>query len=118
MSADLATYLGLLLGYLFVAGGLLFLVWCATRRVISSGLRLACRAFALAFLLAPGAVACGGASFTPFSLVVVVDVIGFISPNGCGPYTPLNLVSFLPALAIAALVLYFLERRRRRGAAP
>jgi hypothetical protein len=50
----------------------------------------------------------------PFSLVVVGDIIGLIAPNGCGPYTALNLVSFLPALAIAAVALYFLERRRSR----
>jgi hypothetical protein len=76
--------------------------------------RLALRALSIAFLFAPGAIACGGATITPFSLVVVADVVGLVSPNGCGPYTPWNLVSFLPTLAAAAFALYFLERRRRR----
>ena len=114
MSSELATYLVSLFGYLVIAVGIIILVWRFTRALPSSVLRLALRAFTVAFLLAPGAVACGGATITPFSLVVVADVAGFISPNGCGPYTPWNLVSFLPTLAVAAFVLYFPESRRRR----
>jgi len=114
MSSEIATYLAFLTGYLVIAIGVIFLVWRLTRALLSSGLRLALRAFAVAFLLAPGAVACGGATITPFSLVVAADVVGFISPNGCGPYTPWNLVSFLPTLAVAAFALYLLERRRHR----
>ena len=114
MSPELATYLGILIAYLVIAAGVIFLVWRFTRSLRSPGLRLALRAFSVAFLFAPGAVACGGATITPFSLVVVADVIGFISPNGCGLYTPWSLVSFLPTLAIAAFALYFLERRRHR----
>ena len=114
MSPGLATYLGILIAYLVIAAGVLFLVWRFTRSLRSPGLRLALRAFSVAFLFAPGAVACGGATITPFSLVVVADVIGFISPNGCGPYTPLSLDLFLPTLAITAFALNFLERRRHR----
>ena len=114
MSSDLATYLLFLLGYLVVADGVIFLVWRLTCVLLSQGLRLAFRAFTIAFLLAPGAVACGGATIAPFSLVVVADGVGLISPNGCGPYAPWNLVSFLPALAIAGFVLYLWERRRHR----
>jgi hypothetical protein len=114
MSSELATYLAFLLGYLVIAAGVIFLVWRFTRALLSPGLRLAFRAFTIAFFLAPGAVACGGATITPFSLVVVADVVGLISPNGCGPYTPWNLVSFLPAIAVAGFVLYLWERRRHR----
>ena len=112
MSSDLTAYLLLLLGYLVVAAGVIVLVWRLSRSLHSPGLRLGLRAFAIAFLLAPGAVACGGATIVPFSLVVVADLVGLISPNGCGPYTPWNLVSFLPALAVAGLTLYLRERRR------
>ena len=114
MSSDLVTYLALQLGYMVIAAGAIFLVWRLTHALLSPVLRIALRAFTIAFLLAPGAVACGGATITPFSLVVVADVVGLISPNGCGPYTPWNLVSFLPALAIAGFALYLWERRRRR----
>jgi len=111
MTSGFAVILALLAGYLAVAVGILFGVWRATRRISSQWLRLALRASALAFLFAPGAVACGGASIVPFSLVVAGDIVGLIAPNGCGPFTPLNLVSFLPTLVIAALTLYVFERR-------
>jgi cytochrome bd-type quinol oxidase subunit 2 len=114
MSSELVTLFALLVGYLAIAVGATFVVWRTTRHISSRRLRLALRAVALAFLFAPGAVACGGASIVPFSLVVVGDVIGLIAPNGCGPYAPFNLVSFLPVLAVVALVLYLLERRRSR----
>jgi hypothetical protein len=114
MSAELAGYLSLLVAYLIVAAGVIFAVWRATFGLALQELRVALRAFTLAFLLAPGAVACGGASIVPFSLVVVADVLGYISPNGCGPYTPMNLVSFLPALAVVATALYLLERHGKR----
>jgi hypothetical protein len=114
MSSDLLTLLALLAGYLIVASVITSVVWRATRGISSQWLRLALRAITLAFLFAPGAVACGGASIVPFSLVVVGDVIGLIAPNGCGPYTPLNLASFLPVLAVVVMTLYFLERRRSR----
>jgi hypothetical protein len=114
MSSELLTYVAFLLGYLAIAVGFSLLVWRLTRALVSPGLRLALRAFMLAFLLAPGAVACGGATILPFSLVVVADVIGVISPNGCGPNTPWVLVSFLPVLAGSAVILYLLERRRHR----
>jgi hypothetical protein len=51
-------------------------------------------------------------------MVVVADLIGFFSPNGCGPYTPWNLVSFVPVLALAAIAPFFFDRRRRRVDAP
>jgi hypothetical protein len=114
MSPELVAYLGFLLGYLVVAAAIFLFVWRFTRALQSSRLRLALRAFAVAFLLAPGAVACGGATILPFSLVVAADVVGFISPNGCGPYTPWSLVSFLPVLVAAAVALFLLDRRRRR----
>ena len=114
MSSGLLTLLALLVGYLAVAAGVTFVVWRSTRGISSPWLRISLRAIALAFLFAPGAVACGGASIVPFSLVVVGDVVGFIAPNGCGPYTPLNLASFLPVLAVVVTALYLLERRRSR----
>ena len=117
MSSELGTYLAFLVGYVVIAVGVIFLVWRLTRALLSPRLRLAFRAFTIAFLFAPGAVACGGATITPFALVVVADVIGLIAPNGCGPYTPWNLVSFLPALAVAGFALYLCERRRHRVAA-
>jgi hypothetical protein len=114
MSSELLTYVALLLGYLAIAVGVILLVWRLTRALVSPGLRLALRAFTLAFLLAPGAVACGGSTILPFSLVVVADIIGVVSPNGCGPYTPWSLVSFLPVLVSSAVILYLLGRRRHR----
>jgi hypothetical protein len=113
MSSGLYELLALLIGYLALAAGIAFVVWRVSRSISSQWSRLALRAATLAFLFAPGAVACGGASIVPFSLVVVGDIIGLIAPNGCGPYTPLNLISFLPALAISGVALYFLESRRR-----
>jgi hypothetical protein len=47
-------------------------------------------------------------------MVVLADAVGVFSPNGCGPYTPWNLVSFVPVLAVSAIGLFFAERRRRR----
>lgn len=114
MSSELLTYVALLAVYIAVAAALVFLVWRLTRSLHSSGFRLALRAFTLAFLFAPGAVACGGATITPFSLVVLSDVIGIFSPNGCGPYVPWNLVSFIPVLLVSVVGLSLLERRRRR----
>jgi len=112
MSPDLVTYLAFLAGYLAVAGGVFFWIWRASRRIARIGFRLVLRAFVLAFLFAPGAVACGGATLVPFSLVVVADVVGYISPNGCGPHTTWNLASFLATFAIVAIALYVLDRHR------
>jgi hypothetical protein len=114
MSLGLVTYLVLLLGYLAIAAGLAFVTWRVTRGIDSQWGRRGLRAITLAFLFAPGLIACGGASIVPFSLVVIGDLVGFIAPNGCGPYTPLNLITFLPSVAIAVVTLYFLERRRPR----
>jgi hypothetical protein len=114
MSSELLNYLALLVGYIVVAAGLILVIWRLTDGLVSPGLRLALRAFTLAFLLAPGAVACGGAVILPFSMVVLADVVGLFSPNGCGPYTPWNLVSFIPVLLVAVAGLLLLERRRRR----
>lgn len=114
MSSELLTYVALLAGYIAVAAGLTRLVWRLTRGHYSSGLRLGLRAMTLAFLFTPGAVACGGAAIVPFSMVVLTDVVGVFSPNGCGPYTLWNLVSFIPVLVVSATGLFFLERRRRR----
>jgi hypothetical protein len=116
MSPDLATYLALLTGYLAVAGGVFFWIWRASRRRIARiGFRLALRAFVLAFLFAPGAVACGGATIVPFALVVVATSIGLISPNGCGTHVPWLLGSFLVTFAAVAIALYILDRHRHRG---
>ena len=112
MSPDLVTYLAFLAVYLAVAGGVFFWIWRASRRIAKIGFRLALRAFVLAFLFAPGAVACGGATLVPFSLVVVADVVGYISPNGCGPHTTWNLASFLATFTIVAIALYVLDRHR------
>ncbi len=114
MSSELLTFVAFLAGYIVVAAGFTALVWRLTRTLRSSGLRLALRAFTLAFFFAPGAVACGGATITPFSMVVLADVIGILSPNGCGPYTPWNLVSFIPVLVVSVVGLFVFERRRRR----
>lgn len=114
MPTGLLTLLAMLVGYLAIAAAGTFMVWRATRGILSQWLRISMRAITLAFLFAPGAVACGGASIVPFSLVVVGDIVGLFAPNGCGPYTPLNLVSFLPVLAIAVTAFYLLERRRSR----
>jgi hypothetical protein len=114
MSSELAELLALLVGYLALAAGLAFGMWRMTRNISSQWLRLALRAATVAFLFAPGAVACGGASIVPFSLVVVGDIVGLIAPTDCGPYTLLNFASFLPTLAIVVAALYFLERRRSR----
>jgi hypothetical protein len=113
MSSELATHLASLAIYVAVASGVTFLVWRLTRRLHSPSLRLTLRAFTLAFLFAPGAVACGGATITPFSMVVLADAVGVFSPNGCGPYTPWNLVSFVTVVGVSAIVLFFAERRRR-----
>jgi len=112
MSSGLFTYLVLLVGYLAIAAALAFVTWRITRGISSRWRRDGLRAITLAFLFAPGVVACGGASIVPFSLIVIGDVAGFIAPNGCGPYTPLNLVSFVPSLAIAVVTLYLLEGRQ------
>ena len=112
MSPDLVTYLAFLAGYLAVAGGVFFWIWRASRRIATIGLRLALRALVLAFLFAPGAVACGSAAIIPFSLVVVADIVGLVSPSGCGPHTPWILVSFLATFAIAVTALYVLDRHR------
>jgi len=116
MSPDLASYLALLAGYLTVAGGVFFWIWRASRRRIAGfGFRLALRAFVLAFLFAPGAVACGGTSIFPFALLVVATSIGLISPNGCGMHKPWILVSFLLTFAAVSIALYILDRHRHRG---
>ncbi len=112
MSSGLGTQLVLLVGYLAIAAALAFVTWRITCGISSRWRRDGLRAITLAFLFAPAVVACGGASSVPFSLVVVGDVARFIAPNGCGPYTPLNLVSFVPSLAIAVVTLYLLESRR------
>jgi hypothetical protein len=112
MSSGLVTYLVLLVCNLAIAAGLAFVAWRVTRGISSRRRRRGLRAITLAFLFAPGVVTCGGASIAPFSLVVIGDIVGFIAPNGCGPYTPLNLVSFLPSVVIAVVTLYLLERRR------
>lgn len=118
MPSGLGTLFAILAGYLAVAAGALFVVWRTTRGLGSTTLRVSVRALATAFLLAPGAVACGGAAIVPFALVVVTDVVGLMSPNGCGLNTPISLASFLPAAAIVGVVLYVLERRRRAEARP
>ena len=116
MPPDLATYLALLVGYLALAGAVFFWIWRASRRRVARiGLRLALRAFVLALLFAPGAVACGGASILPFALVVVATSIGLISPNSCGAHLPWILVSFLVTFAAVAIALYILDRHRHRG---
>jgi hypothetical protein len=116
MSPDVATYLALLAGYLAIAGGVFFWIWRASRRRIARvGFRLALRAFVLAFLFAPGAVACGGATVFPFALVVVATFIGLTSPNGCGSHMPWILVSFLLTFTVVAIALYILDRHRHRG---
>ena len=117
MSSDLVTYLAFLAGYLAVAAGFFLWIWRASRRIASIGFRLALRAFVLAFLFAPGAVACGGATIAPFALVMVAEVVGLISPNGCDPHTPWSLVSFLTTFAIVAIALYVLDRHRHGGVA-
>jgi len=116
MSPDLATYLALLAGYLTIAGGVFFWIWRASRRRITRfGFRLALRAFVLAFLFAPGAVACGGATLVPFVFAGVASYMGLISPSGCGTHVPWILVSFLLTFAAAAIALYILDRHRHRG---
>jgi len=116
MSPNLATYLALLAGYLAVAGGVFFWIWRASRRRVARlGLRLALRALALAFLFAPAAIACGGATIAPFALVAFASSIGFTALSGCGTHTPWILVSFLLTLVTGAAALYILDRLRHRG---
>jgi hypothetical protein len=112
MSHDLATYFAFLAGYVVVASGVFFLIWRASRRIASIKFRLVLRAFVLAFLFAPVAAACGGATIAPFAMVVFANIVGLISPNSCGPYTPWNLVSFLLTFAIVAIALAVLDRLR------
>ncbi len=116
MSPDLATHLALLAGYLIVACGIFFWIWRASRRRVARlGFRLALRALALAFLFAPAAVECGGATIAPLALVVFTTSVGFTSTHGCSTHTPWILISFLLTLATGAIALYILDRVRHRG---